>query len=669
MSDPSPIDATTSPAAAPEGAPPSVDPLDALTIPVSVKWGGAACMVAALFTLALALQTAMVFELSGPIAPFALAALSLLGVMSLGAGWRMIWAGGPAAVVGAATAGVLWLAGSGWAVYSFAHGVASLLSVVVPMCALGATILAAVSIGPARRAHAAHAALEREGLALRASPFASLLARPRVTVGIAIAIASLVFGVVAWRRAHRPFDPLATPYGAVLGQKLTDYVVAHGEDRAAIHRELTSDATKKAIGPELTNALGALLDRGEALGSAPLGDKATTTAAVDGFLVAASGVEDALRASNLPVFIDVDVLHGRDRVQPLLLSYYVEREASFDAGGTLIRTQHLWRLDRLRVSLPFLGYTRPRTSSALVLLDTIETDLVTGIIPALKPGEHFSIVQETNGEPPAWATALETLAGEKTRAELAAEVNDPRFARLATLLAERRKLVRKWAVTLPQLGLTLRVPERYVPEAKYEDELAHRVPRADLDEWRELHDELMTSAMLDAFVAMRRRVVGAIERHEVQHRIDYASGLLAVPPDVAQLLGVENPLGVAATSMPGRVRDELSAYLAQIGTAGTPLLDLVLLSRALFRDSVDPYTYAAWAALLGIGRELGVDTPGIIGGGRVRPEHFARALTLVLAKSPAEIGAAALRLRRAAYGTDLPEVRLLNAIDHATWRR
>lgn len=653
-----------------EAAPDSgLEALDALTIPLSVKWGGAACMVAALFTLALALQTALVFELSGPVAPFALAALSLLGVLALGSGWRMIWAGGPAAVVGTATAGTLWIAGSAWTVYSFAQGVASLLSVAVPLFALGATILAAVSIRPARRAHAAHAVLERQGLALRASPFASLLAKPRVTVGVAIAIAGVVGGVVAWRRAHRPFDPLATPFGAVLGQKLTDYVVARGEDRARIRHELASDATKKAIGPEVTSALGTLLERGEALETATQGDKAQATAAVDAFLVAASGMEDALRASNLPVFVDVDVLHGRERVQPLLLSYYVEREASFDAGGTLIRTQHLWRMDHLRVSLPFLGYTRPRTSSALVLLDTIETDLVTGIIPALKPGESFSIVQETSGEPPAWAKALETLAGEKTRDELAAEVTDPRFARLATLLAERRKLVRKWAVTLPQLGLVLRVPERYVPEAKYEDELAHRVPRADLDAWKELHEELMTSAMLDAFVAMRRRVVGAIERHEVQHRIDYASGLLAVPPDVAQLLGVENPLGVAATSMPGRVRDELSAYLAQIGTAGTPLLDVVLLSRALFRDGVDPYTYAAWAALLGIGRELGIDTPGIIGGGRVRPEHFARALTLVLQKPPAEIGAAALRLRRAAYGTDLPEVRRLSAIDHPTWRR
>ncbi len=653
----------------------SIDHVDALTIPASVKWGGGSTMIAGGFALVVALQIVLVAPLESAAVIGAEFASIALGLICIAAGWRTLRAGGTSAIVATAAVSVLALVSGAWLFFSFARGLMSAVALALPVLSLLAVVLAASAIAPARRVGRAHDALAREGLELRPSGLGRMFARPLRVVAVLGVVTISALGAMWWRRAHRAFDPLATPVGELLGQKLTDYVVARGTEKRAHRDALRSERARSVLGPEVTQALDALLERAESLeqmdeseSDRARGPEAGPPPSVDAFLLAAGGLEDALRASNLSVFVDVDFLRGRERVQPLLLSYYVEREASYDAGGKLVRTLHMWRMDRLRVSLPYLGYTRPRTSSALVLLDTIETDLVTGIVPALRPGERFELVGDADTRRGAWVEALEKKAGDRARAELGAEADDPRFSRLAELLARRRSLVRKWAATLPQLGLVLHVPQRYVPEARYEEELSHRVPRRDLDEWKELHEELMKPSMLDAFVALRRRVVGSVERHEIQHRLDYGAGLLAVPPDICALLGIDNPLGVSAASVGGRARDELSAYLAQIASGATPIRDLLLLSRSLFGERSDAYSYAAWAAFLGIGRELDIDT-SLIARGRVHAEQFGRVLDALIERTPVEIRAAAARYRRAAYGADLPEVRLLNATDHATWRR
>src|SRR4029079_12351591 len=112
------------------------------------------------------------------------------------------------------------------------------------------------------------------------------------------------------------------------------------------------------------------------------------------FIRASGALDEALRQTGHPGFIDADVLVSGGTAEHLLMTYYIERESSFQVDDKYVAAIHLWRLDRLRVRLPFLGYTRPRTPRAMVVLDTVETDLVTGIGPALAPGEPFALFPE-----------------------------------------------------------------------------------------------------------------------------------------------------------------------------------------------------------------------------------------------------------------------------------
>lgn len=481
-------------------------------------------------------------------------------------------------------------------------------------------------------------------------------------LGVIALAGALAFG---WRRAQKPYDPLDSAEGQLLGLTLPKALVSEGRERKVLIAELGTPRAETALGAEASAAVRELLRAADVV-EAARGDK---TAEVDGFVRAATALDEALRKKKIPIFVDGDVLVTQERHRPLLMSYYIEREVTFEVESARVPAIHLWRLDRLRLKLPFLGFTRPRTPYALVVLDAVETDLVTIIGPSLKGGEPFELVDDRGAadqEP--WMKPIEKRAGELLRLELQTEAKRPEFLRLADLLAERRALVRKWVALLPGLGLVLRVPERYLPEANYEEDLAHRVPRRELDEWERIHGELRSRAMLDAFLGLRRRFTGSVERHEVQHRIDYTAGLVPVPAVLAELLGVKNPLGAVFGSLPARARDELSAHLAQMADGGTPLLDILLLSRSLFRERFDAYSYAAWATLLGVGRELGKDVDAQIGTATVRSEQFGRALSLIVESPPHEIAAAARRFRQRSFGDELPRVRVASVVEGRAWR-
>jgi hypothetical protein len=178
-----------------------------------------------------------------------------------------------------------------------------------------------------------------------------------------------------------------------------------------------------------------------------------------------------------------------------------------------------------------------------------------------------------------------------------------------------------------------------------------------------------------AFDRVRDRYVASVERHEVQHRIDYRRGLIPVPAILAERLDVENPLDAAQTSLAGRARDELSAYLAAIAQApDSPLLDLVLLSRFLFdEDNLGgPYCYAALAAYEGIAGELGIE-PGVCegeseGDTAIDRARVAELFRRVTARPPAELRAAAARFYSRCFGQPVPEVHRSEQIVRAPWR-
>jgi hypothetical protein len=120
------------------------------------------CMVTGAFTLGLAVQTALVFRMSGYV-PGVVAAMVVLGLAACATGWSTSQARGKAAIGAAATAGLVAVLGTAWAITGFLSGLLSPLSFGVVFFATGAAVLAGLAIGPARKVTAARDQLRAQG--------------------------------------------------------------------------------------------------------------------------------------------------------------------------------------------------------------------------------------------------------------------------------------------------------------------------------------------------------------------------------------------------------------------------------------------------------------------------------------------------------------------------
>lgn len=495
--------------------------------------------------------------------------------------------------------------------------------------------------------------------------------------GVALACLSVAGAFLAWRLS-RPFDPRQSADGRALSEHLTAFVIAaSGGDRAAAERakgQATGPAVQKALGVDATARLGELFDAAAQLNASSGPEQLKESG--DRLTLAAGALNRALADSRRPYFVDTDVLPGPTGARAALLGFYVEREVWMKSGDQTHRVVHLWRLDRLNLVQGYTGYTRPSMPAATVLLDQVESDLVRYVLPALPDAEPMSLVDEaTELEADArggdWVRSVNTRAGELLRGYFAAtqEGRDPAVRRVGELLARRRALVQSWRKDLAGLGHVLRIPERLVPEADYSADLSLRVPRAQLGEWDALHAELLEPGPRAAFLRLRNFYVASVERHEVQHRLDFARGLIPIPELLCKQLGVEDPLDAPEGSLRARAREELSAYLASIiASTHSPVLELVLLSRHVFVGRGGTYWHAALATFRGLALELGLDPDALIGRGVIRPERFAKLWGAVLDRPPAELRGAAARLYQKAYGIALPAVETASRSEHREWR-
>ncbi|MEZ4222708.1 MAG: hypothetical protein R3B13_17330 [Polyangiaceae bacterium] len=512
---------------------------------------------------------------------------------------------------------------------------------------------------------AEYASASQTQRAPRTGPWLTLLLSALTVI---VAIASV--GSWLWLR---PFDPAKTAAGRVFAHDVPDFVVALSQSDPAKLADARSRATgasaRAALGAPVVEKLDALLAASEAFRNAPAEEQAKND-----FLLATAGVNRELREAGKPYFLDADYLGSTTSVTPILLGFYVQRERGVTSAGKEERVVHLWRLDRLNKNQHYYGYTRSSTPAAIVLLDQIESDLVRDVLPALPDGEVMQLVdEETALSEEKWVAEVNARGAKLVRDYFAQApaVHDDAVVTVARLLARRRALVAKWRRELAGLGHILVVPERLVPEADYAEELSLRVPRAGLLEWNELHDELLTKDKLAAFERLRDHYVASVERHEVQHRLDYRRDLVPVPPVLVELLGVENPLGALPASRPARARDELSAFLASVIDAGpSPALELALMARHIFHKSSlgNAYSYAVLAAFIGIAKELGIDPQTHLGKGSIRRARVGK-LFLALSERPAaEVRKAAARFYATSYGQALPAVQQTSSRDNPSWR-
>ena len=496
---------------------------------------------------------------------------------------------------------------------------------------------------------------------------------PWVVGAIALVLAVGAALAVALPILLKPFHPRSLPGGPVFADHVPSHVVAVsrgdvGGAGAAREAALGSDA-KAALGDDAVAALGALLDATESLARAKPPDQEPAS---QRYVAAAATLNRSLEKTASPFFVDADALGRRGRTMPILLTFYVQREMSARSGDTTVRCVHLRRLDDINLRQGYLGYTRPTMPAAVVLLDQIETELVRLVLPALPEDELMDMVDvETEVEGHAWTKELARAGADAVRKHYAAMPDEHKVGvgRVGKLVARRRALVKSWRKTIGELGMLLKPPRRLVPEADYAEELSLKVPRAQLYEWDDLHDELLSSDTFAAFRRLRDRYVTSVERHEVQHRLDYARGALPYPETLARLLPTDSPLAIAPGTLRGRSRAELSAFLVEIAESpDSPLLDLVLLARFAFdRGSLGgPYSYAAIAAMDGIAAELGIDFWSIVGR-RIRRENVAQAFREIVRRPPDAIRQAARKAYEKAFEQPIPSVTLKHVKSNEEW--
>lgn len=508
-------------------------------------------------------------------------------------------------------------------------------------------------------------------------------ARPRrwrwIVPLVVVAAFAVAFGVA---RKRRGFDPRKSPVGDALGRTVPAYVVALGAwatgrspdaDLVRAKALALSSEARAALGNDAAAEVDHLLESATTL--ARVQERPLPPGTTDPFLAATTALDQRLAARGLPYFVDTDVLLRGAHALPLVVTFYVEREEERLVDDQRERVVFLWRLDRLNFRDDYLGYTRPRLGAAVVLYDELESDLVRYVLPAVPAGERVELVDdESRDDGAAWQDEVETRAAAIIRADYAGASPAERDAavRVGKLLARRRELVKKWRRQIAGLGLRLRVPERLVPEADYAEDLARRIPRGELSEWDELHDELTSKEGEAAFRLLRDRYAAAVARHELQHRADYRRGLVPVPVPLQRALGIPSGLDAPEGSRAARAREELSAYLASMATPGLGARrELVLLTRFLFdrRSWGYPYCDAAFVALAEIGKELGVpDIEPLSSRGTLLRGRATKVLVAITDRPDEDVRAAAERAWERMYDAKLPTIGTVKAVENARWR-
>jgi hypothetical protein len=175
--------------------------------------------------------------------------------------------------------------------------------------------------------------------------------------------------------------------------------------------------------------------------------------------------------------------------------------------------------------------------------------------------------------------------------------------------------------------------------------------------------------LLERFEGLRDRYALSVERHEVQHRLDFMQGFAPVPERLASLLGLENRLDAPEGSLGANARHELSAYLAELADGpDSPLLALVLMSRiVLHRGTLGGgHSYAVAALLLSLAEKLSIDVSRFER--RLEREALGRLMLEIGERSENEIRRAAELCYADLFGAPVPRGGERRVVEHAKWR-
>ena len=498
---------------------------------------------------------------------------------------------------------------------------------------------------------------------------------------------ALVLVAVALGLALRAPPPLTEgPIGEALTAHLADWTVSldrwaplaqRGEAGAAAakaeldtHRARVLGAEPAAaLGPEATAALAALLEAASALASDPAAPGALGPRD-EAFRAALRAANAALARADSPYFLDGDwLLHPEGYAQTALFTFGVHARRELVAAQTSaapvqrVTALHLQRLDTLNWTWSKLGYTRKAMDVAVVLLDEVDEQLITYVGPALAPGADMPLVDpDDRDDAVAWQAAVQRAAGEVARATFARALSDDAdaLARLGAALEQRRASFGRWRVELSQAGYALRVPGTLALGDALYAALKEALPDFQVEALAEVQRELESGDARDLFARMSALHAAFVERHEVQHRLDYARGeAFPIPEPVARLVAAAAPddsdaLRAATERRRERLAYELSAYTSEIARAPAwARLGLTLLVRhALDRRGASIEAAVAAVLLDGLTEELRLGAR--IGDSGARRRKAAEAYLALLAVDEARLASAASSLWSRWFGAPLP---------------
>lgn len=469
----------------------------------------------------------------------------------------------------------------------------------------------------------------------------------------------------AWSSGGRP-EPGSGEARALFEEALPRYVIAldalarsYGtpeEERAQealdrVHADV-ADHARRALGPDTASYFIAVLDQSEQI----VAERSFDVAA-DAHLRSIDALVNALAERGLGYYVDAIIVTDRgDRRHHIYFSTFTVERVTFHRGeGQRVRTLRLKRLDRLSFQRGLLGFTRENISDALVLLTRVEDFMVDAVLPALGQGASMPLVEDdmrrSDGR---WVSEVERAMAEDARAEARAIAGDEAEP-LGALFARRQALFRAWSERLAP-DWVVRAPHSYEIDLRSYAGVEPRVPRAEWTELRSIQRELDGDGARGAYRALEEALVQSIERHEVQHRLDYASGRLgAAPPELEELTGPLDRNG-RPNHLTRRALAELSAYTGEVARSrALTRTNLALFSRFVFNRHSwgTPECYAAIVLLEGVGRELGVEAE-LVRNRTIHREALAELMLALRERSPEELRRAAASLWQALYGAPLP---------------
>ena len=427
-----------------------------------------------------------------------------------------------------------------------------------------------------------------------------------------------------------------------------------GPARAAVLNE----NNMKLLEPVVYEAISKLLDLAKEVVVAPESDLLPAYAAMEKQMQSTNA---KLAETGLGYYVDGRASWSNGRVSVLLHTFFVELVRIYVTdSGHRERVLRLRRADSLNWDNRAIGFTREGAEEAVVVLGKVEKHLVSVVLPSLDPD---FIVELLTGNKTRSRQVIDLIqqvekqATSAVRSEfIALAKKSNRAEELGRLIARRHQIFYGWEKELAKSGMKLSLPMTYRVNMGRYATLESLVPSEEFTEFVQIDEQMGDPGFEFAFLPIYEQVISSIERHEIQHRLDYAARpRLPLPHGLERFVNLYREDG-SETSKAQRIKFELSAMLAELARGETVLhTNITLYSRNLLSRSErgSPYYYGLIIIFDGLAQLLDEQTKPIR-----RGEYFTvdvlKRTEMFLTVEKKELIKAAHNLWRNLFGGGLP---------------